>query len=365
VWAKSAGGVGYRLHWQWSQASGSDSVASFLLTEGDEDVAVVSLRRKADRPFTESEVEGIKESISHLGLALKMSRLATRSVAAHVVDSVHSGRRSFLQPARRKWQLAAAACLALTAWMVFGTLDYRVVVPCTLLAESRQHISAPFDGVLVAQAAIAGQQVASGQVLCRLDDRELLLQKRQLEAQFNTLEKQKDEALALEERAKVQVLGAQQEEVRAQMELVDWQLERAAVRAPVDAVVLSGDLRERVGSPVKAGEALFEIAPPGKVFVELAIPEGEIDEVSQGLRGEFASNALPEQMHGFEVSLVRPMAEIRDERTVFVCEATLTEAGPWLRPGMEGMARVSVGPRPVWWVTFHQMIDFIRMKAWF
>jgi multidrug resistance efflux pump len=249
--------------------------------------------------------------------------------------------------------------------MVFGTLEYHVTTPCTLQARSRQHITAPFNGVLTAQAAIAGDAVKAGQMLCRLDDRELLLQKRTLEAQFNTIEKQKDEARALEQRAKVQVLDAQQDEVRAQMDLLDWQLSRATVKAPTDAVVLTGDLRERVGSPVQAGDALFEIAPPGEVFVELAIPEEEIDEMADGLSGEFASNALPEQMYAFDVSLVRPVAEVREQRTVFICEASLTETADWLRPGMEGMARVSVGRRPVWWVSLHRMIDFVRMKAWF
>jgi hypothetical protein len=365
VWAKSAGGAGFRLHWQWSQGVGSDSVASFPLKDGEECVAVISLRRRADRPLTESEVDEIRASVSHMGPALRLSRLATRSLGAHALEATRGGLRKALAPARRKWQIFGLVCAALAAWTIFGSMQYRLLVPCKLQAWSRQVITAPFDGVLVAQSAIAGESVSAGTVLCQLDDRDLLLRKRQSNAKLSTLETQKDEALARGERAKVQVIDAQQEEVRAELELIQWQLNRAPIIAPTDAAILAGDLREQMGAPVKAGQVLFEIAPPGQVFVELAVPEEEVDELSGRMTGTFATNARPEQPHPFHVSLVRPVAEIRNQRTVFVCEGSLTDGPSWLRPGMEGMATISVGRRPVWWVALHRMIDYVRMKVWF
>lgn len=113
-----------------------------------------------------------------------------------------------------------------------------------------------------------------------------------------------------------------------------------------------------------AGQPLFEIAPQGKVLLELAIPEEEIDEIEGQPTGVFATNAAPEVTHGFRVSMIRPSVTTLSNRTVFICEAKLDQSRAWFRSGMEGVARVSVGERRIWWVMLHNMIDYIRIKAW-
>ena len=214
------------------------------------------------------------------------------------------------------------------------------------------------------QNVIAGDTVQAGQSLCSLDSRQILLQKRALETQWNVLDKQKDEALAKDNVAGGRVIAAKQDEMLAQLDLVQWQLDHTEIRAPIDGVVLAGDLRKRVGSPVSPGDALFEIAPAHQVFLELAIPEEEIDEIEGRPAGLFATNAAPELTHEFHLATIRPAATIQSNRTVFVCEAELDQTREWFRSGMEGVARISVGSRPVWWVMLHNMIDYIRLKAW-
>ena len=80
--------------------------------------------------------------------------------------------------------------------------------------------------------------------------------------------------------------------------------------------------------------------------------------------GRFATHARPEQSHPFSITRIRPSAEIVNESNVYVAEVEMIMPAGWIRPGMEGTSKVYAGARPVWWVTFHRLIDYLRMTLW-
>ena len=55
---------------------------------------------------------------------------------------------------------------------------------------------------------------------------------------------------------------------------------------------------------------------------------------------------------------------MRAGHNVYVAEAYITPDAEWMRPGMEGVARIEVGPRRVWWITLHKCIDYLRLNYW-
>ena len=69
------------------------------------------------------------------------------------------------------------------------------------------------------------------------------------------------------------VLAAQISQTEAQLALVEDRLARATLVAPFDGVVVSGDLSQRLGSPVQLGDALFEVAPLDAYRVVLQVDE--------------------------------------------------------------------------------------------
>ena len=56
-----------------------------------------------------------------------------------------------------------------------------------------------------------------------------------------------------------EIVGAQIEQVEAQLALVEEQLSRARLIAPFDGYVVTGDLSQNLGSPVARGDVLFEV----------------------------------------------------------------------------------------------------------
>jgi len=66
----------------------------------------------------------------------------------------------------------------------------------------------------------------------------------------------------------------------------------------------------------------------------------------------------------FQVSKVTPIATAQDGHNFFRVEAQLEKAPPRLRPGMEGVGKVNVGDRRLWWVLTHTFTDWLRITLW-
>ncbi|MNG36634.1 hypothetical protein D3C84_1237290 [compost metagenome] len=67
---------------------------------------------------------------------------------------------------------------------------------------------------------------------------------------------------------------------------------------------------------------------------------------------------------GFKVMNVTPVATAQEGRNFFRVEAVLDRATPRLRPGMEGVGKIEIGQRSLWWVLTHNMIDWLRLTFW-
>jgi len=74
---------------------------------------------------------------------------------------------------------------------------------------------------------------------------------------------------------------------------VRYRLANAVIRAPFDGVVVEGDWRERIASPVKQGDALFKVAKIGTLYAEADISEKDVKEIFGHSSGEIAFVTQP------------------------------------------------------------------------
>jgi len=86
------------------------------------------------------------------------------------------------------------------------------------------------------------------------------------------------------------------------------------------------------------------------------------DEKLEALRSFTA--ALPDAPIALMVERVTPVWTSRDGRDFFRLEAALGESASALRPGMEGVAKIDAGTRPLLWIWTHELIDWLRLQLW-
>lgn len=364
AWTSDQTGLGYRLHKQWSAAAKGDAVVSIPLQANGEVAAVLSLRRRPDESWTGEQIEQIRSRVEPFAAALVLARKAARGLVQHAADAVHATARALLGPGCRTTKVLAAAAVIAAGWFAFGSTDYVLTVPCAVTPAQVRHVTAPYDGVLFTAAALEGDRVKQGDVLCEMDHRDLDQQRAELLAEIAVLEHERDRAMAAAAPVDVQLALAKQQLTRAKLNMVNARLAQATVRSPIDGVVVAGDLRKRVGAVVARGEALFQVAPLEQWILEVYVPEADADELGGTLVGGFIPHARPEESQAFRITRIRPQAEIRNQKNVYVAEADTNLPYAWMRPGMEGVAKVNVGRRPVRWVVLHRAIEYVRLNLW-
>lgn len=366
----------FRLHQQWRRAAGGDFVGSIPLRCDGATVAILSLRRPGT-PFSTEELTRLRGQIEPLMPNLLLIRKASRGFLRHGWDSLKSFGQTVAGPGRYGVKLATALSIAAALVLAFGTMEYRVTVPCVVAPADMRHIAMPFEGILLSSPVAPGERVAAGQVLCELDRSELDRQRAELAAQYTVLQWEQDRAMAGEQPFEAQLARANQLLIEARLAIVERRLEQTVIRSPMDGVLVAGDLRQRIGEVLPRGETLFRVAAMHDWMLEAEFPQEALGEVRAGLSGVFTTHARPEIRHEFRLTRILPGAEIRNRRNVFVGEAEpmpvsksgfgMSEAGKsedWLRPGMEGVASVRCGPRRIAWILTHRMIDWVRVKLW-
>ncbi|UCG15473.1 MAG: HlyD family efflux transporter periplasmic adaptor subunit [Phycisphaerales bacterium] len=363
-WSAVSKSTGHRLHKQWHNATRGAAVASIPLNTGDRCVAVLSLRHVSNSSFTLEDLQQIRDAVEPYASALLLLERAQRGLVRHAYESAWEGFAALVQPRRYGVKLTALLITLFAGWFLFGSLDYEVTVPCALQPAQLRHLTVPYESVLASVAVTAGDPVHAGQILCELDHQELDLEWAELRAEYAVAEQEVQRAMAGDSPVEARLAEANARLFRARLAIVEHRIDQATIRSPVDGVVVDGDLRERVRGVFRQGEPLFQVAPLGDWKLRLEVPEWAISELTVGLPGRFATHARPEKPEAFRVARIRPNAEIRDGRNVFVAEAGVNIDAAWMRPGMEGVAKITVDRRPVWWVTFHHIINYVRLHLW-
>ena len=211
----------------------------------------------------------------------------------------------------------------------------------------------------------AGDTVTRGQVLARLDDRDLQVERARLRAQREQYGQQYRDAMSRQERAQVRIASAQMAQADAQLALVEEQLARTEIVAPFDGVLVSGDLSQALGAPLERGQTLFEIAPLDAYRVVLQVDEHRVADLKAGQRGELVLSSMPGERYPMTVSKITPVSTAREGRNFFRVEAQLQPAdAARLRPGMEGVAKVTIDDRLLVWIWTRELMNWIRLKAW-
>jgi multidrug efflux pump subunit AcrA (membrane-fusion protein) len=146
--------------------------------------------------------------------------------------------------------------------------------------------------------------------------------------------------------------------------LIEEKLDRTELRAPLDGLVISGDWSRSLGVPVSRGDLMFQIAPLDRYRVAVQVSDRDIAGFDIGQQGELILSALPRAPIAFHVAAISALAADEVAEPAFRVEGTLETRPDGLRPGMQGVAKITLGERPRWWVWTHGLTDWLRLQLW-
>lgn len=302
-------------------------------------------------------------------LQLLLQQQAFQAPAAVQVSQAESGSvtgrvRKFLAgwSQRARWLVTGAVVVALGLLLIPGT--YHVTAPASLEGRIQRVIVAPFDSFIMHAHARAGEYVTDGDVIAELDSRELSLQQQRYSAEKDEYNRQYRQALAKRDKAQAHIFKSQVSQAEAQLRLLEKKIQRSSLLAPLSGVIIKGDLSRSLGAPVEKGEVLFEVAPLDEYRLVILVDEQQVIDVKQGLQGELTLKALPDNALAFTVEKVSPEFEENTSGIAYRVEASFNQANPALRPGMQGIAKISIDQRSYLWIFLHELMDAVKLWGW-
>lgn len=305
-----------------------------------------------------------EDAVSLFGPALHVLRQNERSTLRRWRDGFREASRHWPRLMRSPWRWLVAALLVATVLLGIVPADYSVSAPARVEGAVQRVVAAPSNGFLKSNAVRPGDPVKQGQVLAELLDRDLQLDRSKLQGEMAQHENAYAAAMARSDRSNMMIYQAKVAEARAQAELIDQQLKRIQMQAPIDGVVIQGDLSQMLGSPVEKGQVLMTIAPRNAFRVIVELDERDIQALKVGQHGRLVLSALPWDTVPILVERITPMAVVSDGRNVFEIEAKPVGSPRELRPGLRGVARVEVGRAPLLQVWLRRVTEHLRRFVW-
>ncbi len=349
-----------------SRQHGPLTVLSLPFRQDGEARAVLTLEREPSKSFNLEEIEAIRLACELCTARILELYEHDRWIGARIIAKVR-GALAVLVGSKYTWtKLLAISTVGLILFLIFGKGQFRAEAPFVLEATYQQVVCASFDGYIKGVNVEVGDTVKGDEtILAELDTAELRLQLAAAKAEKAGYLKQVAAAMRDGKTAEAQIAQADSDKADAQIDLLNYLIEQGKIISPISGTVVKGDLKRQIGAPVKTGDVLFEVTPLESLRAELLVPEDEIFDIAVDQEGYLATVSYPDKRIKFVVERINPMAEVVNNRNVFKVRVRLLETRSWMRPGMEGVAKVSIGKRRYVWIWTRKIVNWLRMKFWF
>jgi biotin carboxyl carrier protein len=356
-------------HWfihSWDRSSGAER--SFRL-DRMRSATLLDERFERREGFDARALELAKDAALFVGPILELKHRLDAPVGGRIVEAVAPrGRRLAGTTWLTTGRLGAAAAALVAAVVLVWPTTYRVVATARVEGAVQRVMAAPSDGFVRAVSVRPGDTVRAGQVLLTLEDQELALERDKWGAEIAQLDKQYREALSKDDASQIVIARSKLEQAQTQLDLALRQLDRAQLKAPIDGVVISGDLSQAIGTPVKRGQELMTLAPDRRFRVVAEVDEQDVAALREGQPAQVMFAAFTERPLPFAVTRVSPVATTLDGRNVFEVEGRVDDAAAAghgaLRHGLRGVARIDVDQRSqgaIWW---QRAGGWVQRTAW-
>ena len=335
-----------------------------LIHHGQVTGGVIFERSSTATAFTPETIELCEQLAALFAPILEFRRLNDRPLPEKTKELLKSAASGVFGSGHLGLKFVVAMCVLAVVILTMVQWNYKVSANSVLEGTIERVITAPEEGYIKDAPARPGDLVSVKQTLATLDDRDLRLEKLKWSGKQKQITKEYREALAGRDRSQIGILRAQLDQAQAQLEILDKKLERTVISAPIGGVIVSGDFTRALGSPVERGQILYKVSPLDQYRVLLDVDESDVAELSVGMKGELTLSAAAEETFEIIVDKITPVSEAGDGANFFQVEASLVETPSFLRPGMQGVSKIAIGERQLFWVLTHKLVDWLRLKLW-
>lgn len=329
-----------------------------------EGVLMVSRRGNSDQLFAldQNGVADLELAAAAIAPGLQLRYQQRRWISGRGRDL--AGRAATAVLGRRPaLTLGFLAALGVIAALVMVPVELRVRADVTLRGGTQQSVTAPQSGFIAEAAVKAGDRVAQGQLVARLDGQELEIEQAAAISRVAKADQDWRTATASGQRSEAAIAAAALREAQAQLDLVETRLSRLSITAAQAGFVVSGDLSQSIGAPVSAGDPLFEIATTDTYRLFIEVSEFDLELVRPEQTGSAVFSGLASKRLPFVVTSIASVSNPAEGENRFRVEADIPASAD-LRPGLTGTAKISTGNTRLGWSLVRGSVVRLRLWTW-
>lgn len=296
----------------------------------------------------------------------------------------------------RRKTMTGLTCLAVVILlMIFFPKELKMKIDGVMHPTIRNTIYAQTNGIIREVLIDERAKVAQGQPLLRLEDPDLEMEINTAQYEIQSIDHQIDDANSrlasgLKNQAESTEIGLSidlfkklRKNLLSRIELMEEKRRQHLIVSPIDGTVTTSQMKRRyLGFPVDANYPLLEVVDlEGSWQLELKIPQNKIGYVNEAfnknpdlvLNVEFKIGTNPNL--NLKGTLARSAIDLRavpsetgspDFRAIVKIEPEqLEELQNELRSGAGATAKILCGKKPLGFVCFYQIYDFMRTKVFF
>lgn len=337
------------------------------------------------KPGTEKRLDAV---LPHLTTALANARVHTRLTSIPGLNLVGQLFESLRHSRSIAWMTYLVFFAAVVGVLSFVNRPFEIDCRGRLMPTERREVFASLDGEVVEVLVDESQQVSEGQVVARLQSRDLEKSVLEQSGLLQTKLKARDAARAelqgrtsaqtrsqsARDQAQFEVLNSEIETINRQLELLHQQQQELIVRAPITGTITSDRPREKLlGRPVRRGESLLEIMDEtGDWQLELAVAEKKIGHLLSRKKAHSRIDVKFRQLAAAQKSFDCQVTRVADRTMasaelgscgLIYCDVTSTDLAV-RQIGSEVSGRICCGQRSLLFIWFHEFWELLQRHWW-
>jgi putative peptide zinc metalloprotease protein len=231
---------------------------------------------------------------------------------------------------------------------------------------------------LLEDGLIARNEVERDQTTYAVRLKELSEARGQLKMLDERTERERDvkrkELAQAQSELQILLAGTRKESIRAveaevlkleeKLKILEKQIGQLAIRSPMDGIVATPYLKNRIGEYMREGSVFCDVVSAGSVIIDMPVPEKEIADVKPGFPIVLKVRGYPRLTFQAEVKSISPVAVEEGLERMVLVQGELANSDGTLRAGMTGVGKILCGERMIGELLTRRLVRWLRTEFW-
>jgi len=334
------------------------------LTDDQGRLGILSFESSDPDFLTESHLELVRVLASQATVAVRNASLYTEVPLIGVLEPLLQKKQQFLRMEKRRRAAILTLAVAAVLFLAVFPLPMRVAGNATVSPQTEAQIQAEVPAVVKKVYVREGDAVSRGTILADMEDWEYRSALAAATAKYETATAEMNSALAGNDGSRAGIEKSQADYWASEVARARERLERTRLRSPIDGVVATPHLETMVGRKLEAADTFAQVVDSSQATLDVAVDEVDIPLLRAGDGAAVKLDSFPARKFRGIVTILSPTGTLEGDQRVFFARIRVPNPSGLIRPGMQGVSKISIGWRPAGYVLFRGAAMWIWSKLW-